>query len=330
MKKFTEIRQYRHIIEEIQFDHDYKGKDENNKPIYIHTSDYPILSFKGTVKLDGTNSSIVKYSDNTYKFQSRERELSLEQDNMSFMTEIIKTDYKKLFDNIVFNDYCAIYGEWCGRGIQKGMAISKLPHMFVIFAVNIDGEYKNIENYSHLKIESQNIFNILQFQTFDICIDFNNPALSQGKLTELTDNIEKRCPVGAYFGVDGEGEGIVWTCYYKNKKYSFKTKGKKHQSSKTKNLVPTSVENIENINKFIEYSVTENRLKQGISKMKELNIPLETESTSEYLRWVYNDIIKEETDAIKKNNIDTKKLGKYISIKARKYWFDFLENNPLS
>ena len=36
-------------------------------------------------------------------------------------------------DGIKFNDYCAIYGEWCGGNIQKGVAINGLNKMFVIF-----------------------------------------------------------------------------------------------------------------------------------------------------------------------------------------------------
>lgn len=327
MKKFNEIKQFRHVIKEIQESHDFIGVDENGKAIYSHTTDYPILSFKGTVKLHGTNSSIVKYSNNTYKFQSRERELSLDSDNMSFMKKMINFDYQKLFDNIEFNDYCAIYGEWCGNGIQKGVAISKLSPMFVIFAIDIDGEYKHIEEYAHLKNETQNIFNITQFPSFNIDIDFNNPALIQNKLIELTQEVEKKCPVGEYFGVEGVGEGIVWTCHLNNKKYSFKVKGEKHQSSHVTKLAPVDTESIENINKFVEYAVTESRLEQGISKMIELNIPLEAESTSQYLRWIYNDVIKEESDVLEKNNIDAKKIGKFISAKAKQYWFNYLKNN---
>ena len=84
---------------------------------------------------------------------------------------------------------------------------------------------------------------------------------------------------------------------------------------------------IENIQKFVEYAVTESRLNQGIDKMKELNIPIDIKSTGDYLRWIFNDIIKEETDTIVANKIDIKKIGSHISAKAKIFWLDYLKNN---
>lgn len=73
MQKFTDIGQFREVIRAVKQHHDYVGKDENNEPIYKHDTPYPTLRFRGTVKLHGTNSAIVKYKDKI-EFQSRERE----------------------------------------------------------------------------------------------------------------------------------------------------------------------------------------------------------------------------------------------------------------
>lgn len=73
MIKFPSIEQYRNIIREVKTNHDYQGKDESEQPIYQHLSSYPIIKFEGTVKLHGTNASVVKYKDRI-EFQSRERE----------------------------------------------------------------------------------------------------------------------------------------------------------------------------------------------------------------------------------------------------------------
>lgn len=327
MKKFTEIEQFRNVIRQVKDSHDYAGKNRDGKAIFNHTTPYPTMKFRGTIKLHGSNSSIVKYSDNTYNFQSKETELSLTEDNYNFMNEMIKKDYKKLFDNIDFNEYCAIYGEWCGKGIQKKVAISQLPKMFVIFAIKIDGIYKDMSNFTHIKNEEQLIFNILQFPNFEIDIDFNRPELSINILSELTNNVEKECPVGKYFDVSGTGEGIVWEHINDNKRYIFKVKGEKHQVSKVKTLTTVDIEEIENIKSFVDYAVTENRLTQGIDKMRELNIPIIDKSTADYLKWVYNDVIKEESDTIEKNNINIKKIGKAISAKARIFWLNYLNTN---
>ena len=77
----------------------------------------------------------------------------------------------------------------------------------------------------------------------------------------------------------------------------------------------------------IEYAVTENRMKQGIDKMVEMKLPLEPKTTGDYLRWIYNDVIKEEGDTMEENNINPKKIGSAISAKARVFWMNYLNSN---
>jgi hypothetical protein len=326
MKKFTDIGQFRNVIRAVKSRHDYVGKDENDNPIYRHESPYPTLKFRGTIKLHGTNSAIVKYKDGHYEYQSRERGLSIKSDNSGFMLNMLKCDVEKLFEGIMFEDHCAIYGEWAGQGIQGKTAVGTLPKMLVIFAVKIDDVYQDIANYRHLKIEEQRIFNILQFPFYELDIDFNKPEETQNKLVELTTEVERECPVGKYFGVEGIGEGIVWEHINGPQRYIFKVKGEKHQNSKVKKLTTVDVEAVNTIKEFVDYAVTENRMSQGIDKMKEMGIPLTIKSTGEYLRWVYNDVIKEEEDTIIENSIDPKKIGSFISKKACEYWMKYLDS----
>jgi hypothetical protein len=335
MKTFTEIGQFRNVVREVRSHCDYQGRDVNGDAIYQHSAPYPVFTFRGTVKLHGTNSAIVLYKQSDFvdgdqyhfEFQSRENVLSLEQDNAGFMKTMQTKNYRKLFDGIKFDQFCAIYGEWCGQGIQKSVAINQLPKMFVIFAVKIDDIYMDMKNFAHLKIEDEQIYNIMQFPNFSIDIDFNSPELMQNKLIELTTSVEKECPVAKYFGISGVGEGIVWEYINGEERYIFKVKGEKHQNSKVKTLTTVDVEAVENINTFIEYAVTENRLLQGIDKMKELGLPIEPKTTGEYLRWVYNDVVKEETDTMIANGIDQKKIGSAISAKARIFWLNYLNSN---
>ena len=326
-KSFTEIGQYRQVVREVKSHHDYSGRDQNGDAIYSHTSPYPTLRFRGTVKLHGTNSAVVKYGDGHYEFQSRERVLSLEEDNSGFMRNMMTKDYQSLFNGIEFNDYCAIYGEWCGQGIMKGVAISGLPKMFVIFGVKIDDNYKDIMDFFEVKNHEQGIYNILDFPNYSMTIDFNHPEIIQNTLVEFTENVEKECPVGKTLGVEGTGEGIVWECFNNGHRYIFKVKGEKHQNSKVKTLATVDTEAIANINSFIDYAVTENRLMQGVEKMKEMGLPIEPKTTGDYLRWVYNDVIKEESDTMAANGIDPKKIGSAISAKARMFWLNYLNSN---
>lgn len=305
MKRYSSIEQFRNVIREVKSRYDYKGKDEEGKAIYRYTEDYPTLKFRGTVKLHGTNAGIVKYYDNRIEYQSRDKVLTLEEDNANFMAEMMKVDLSFLFSNIKFNDYCAVYGEWCGGNIQKGVAISGLPKMFVIFGVMADDKW--LELPLDLHNNAYNIYNILQFETYEVDIDFNNPKVAQNKIIEMTISVEDCCPVGKFFNKEGIGEGIVFTCLT-DQELKFKSKGVRHSVTKVKKLNPIDIEVMNSIKEFVDYAVTENRLVQGMAFFNENNIEVNIKNTGQFLDWVVGDVLKEESDTIVENNLDAKKV----------------------
>ncbi len=148
MKKFPSIEQFRNVVREVKTKHDFKGIGDDGDPIYFHDTPYPVLDFVGTVKLHGTNASVVKYSSGEIRFQSRENEINPSQDNAGFAAYMSGQNIDGLFDGLPFNDYFAIYGEWCGGGIQKGVAINGLPKMFVIFGLRIDDIWYDVIDFS--------------------------------------------------------------------------------------------------------------------------------------------------------------------------------------
>lgn len=259
MINYPSINQFRQIIREVCTDHDYKGKDEVGTSIYRHDSPYPTIRFNGTVKLHGTNAAIVRYKDGTTKFQSRERELSLTSENAGFMLAMSGKDLDSIFKGAVYNEYCAVFGEWCGGNIQKGVGICQLPKMFVIFAVNIDGEWRDLP----INADTTNLY-VTDFKTFSVDIDFNNPELVSNQLREITEGVEAHCPAAAMWGVDGIGEGVVWSAKHNGRFYQFKVKGEKHSVSKVKTLAAVDTEMLAGIGEFVERVVTENRCQQGM------------------------------------------------------------------
>lgn len=315
MIKFPSIEQFRNVIREVKTNHDYRGKDESGQPIYQHLSLYPIIEFEGTVKLHGTNSSVVKYKDKI-EFQSRERVLSLQSDNYQFMLNMLNKNLDFLFEGIEFNEHVAVFGEWIGQGIQSGVAVSNLPKTFVIFAYMIDGDWINIQKSD----ASQGIYHINEFPTWNIEIDFNSPESVQNHLVEIIEQVEKECPVGKHFGFSGTGEGVVWTTL--DRRYCFKVKGEKHSVTKVKTLAAVDTELIESMNEFVDNVLTESRLKQGIEKLKEMGLEVSQKSTGEYLRWIIGDVVKEEQDTIITNQFDLKKLNPLLSNKARVWFFN--------
>lgn len=317
MKKYPSIGQFRNVIKTVRTNHDYKGKDEQGSPIYEHTEKYPTLKFKGTVKAHGTNGAIVKYADGSIKYQSRERELSLLSDNAGFYLNISNINFDNLFNAFEFKDYIAIYGEWCGGNIQKGVALNQLPKMFIIFGLKIDDVWVHTDYQDN----SNGIYNIEQFGNYDIDIDFENPELIQNTLIDMTTQVEEECPIGKYFGVSGIGEGIVFTCE-SNPDLKFKSKGEKHSSSKVKVLNSVDTEELENLKEFIDYAVTENRLQQGKKFFLENGIELHQKNTGVFISWIVKDILKEESDTILKNKINLKKVNSAIAVKAKTWFFN--------
>lgn len=338
MIKFPSINQYRNVVHHVKNSTYFVGLDEDGSPIYDKNRKLPTLKFRGTVKLHGTNAAVVyDIDEKTFSFQSRTRVLDLSSDNanfalyMSSKTEVLEEIMSK-FTTESSDKKIAVYGEWCGSSIQKGVALNQLNKMFVVFAIKIIGEdpeeyrWLDVANFTNvIDYPNDNIYNIVNFGTWEIDIDFNNPELSQNKMVDITLDVEKECPVGKHFGVSGIGEGVVWTCLDDNFNFDsgtwMKVKGDKHSSSKVKKLASVDVEAIESMNKFVESVVTESRLEQGLDHLiNEMQKPFEMTSIGDFIRWIYNDVIKEETDTIIANQLDPKKLGGPLA-KASKAWY---------
>jgi hypothetical protein len=338
MKKhisYPKIDQFRNTIANINRMVNFVGLDDKGEPIYDPSIPKPILKFKGTVKLHGTNAGVSYNAQEGLWAQSRENIITPTQDNagFAFFVEQNKEKFLKLIQLVCLKEKVApseftisIYGEWCGGNIQKGVGISNLEKSFFIFGVKISKpEYPEFNAYwvdsSYLKSTENKIYNIEDYPTFEIDIDFNMPQLVQNKLAEITEQVEKECPVAKAFGFEGVGEGIVWSCEYKGTVHRFKVKGEKHSISKVKTLASVDIEKLGNIQEFIDYAVTENRFNQAIEKIFGTPDKADVKQLGDLIRWVVNDIIAEEGDTMSKNGLEPKDVNKYVSTKVREMFF---------
>lgn len=290
------------------------------------------INLIGTVKIHGTNSSVgLDLKDNSLFYQSRNRVLSLDEDNYDFAKYIEdnKAEFLKIFDEIKNKintekyDSIIIYGELAGKGIQNKVAVSQIDRFFAPFS--IIGVNKDTVDELDVKLsinESIRFYPVETFGVYNVQLNLDNVHLAQQEIKDLTISIENECPVGKYFGVSGTGEGIVFTD--ETKQYSFKSKGEKHSVSKVKVIADVDIEKINKIKDFIDYSVTENRLNQGIEYLKEMNKKLDISSMGDFLRWLANDVLKEEQDVITENGLDNdlKAIMKSVSSKGRKWFMD--------
>jgi len=342
MKKFIKyhsIDQFRNVVRNVIHSAQYIKTEEDGTVIYDKNVTMPTVRFHGTVKLHGTNAGVSYSETNGIQAQKRTGICTIQKDNVGFALFVKekKDFFIKTFEalseyyTIGNGEILTIYGEWCGEGIQKGVAISKLPKMFVIFGLKVTHENNEGDPLDHEIVTLTHplpvgIYNIENFKTFDIDIDFNYPQESQNKLAEFTESVEKSCPVGQELGSPGIGEGVVWRGFYKDSFHYFKVKGQKHSTSKVKKLAEIDIEKIQSIREFIDYSVVENRLNQGIEQVFTSNgIEPEIKKMGDFIRWVFNDIIKEELDTLMKNNLTPKDIGSSVANKVRPWFQSFLD-----
>ena len=340
MIKFPSIEQFRTVVSNVNRHFNFVGLDENGEAIYDQTLPKPVITFKGTVKLHGTNAGVSFNNIGGLWAQSRENIITVEKDNagFAFFVESNKEIFEQMANDVAHvyglnldNNTVSIYGEWCGGNIQKGVGITNLPKSFFIFGVKITPHTETEEELKanpaywvdsdFLKNNDVKIYNIEDFPTYSIDIDFNMPQLVQNELSDLTIKVEEECPVAKAFGFSGIGEGIVWTAEFKGNIHRFKVKGEKHSSSKVKTLAAVNVEKLGGIQKFVDYAVTESRFNQACENVFPNNEPIDVRKMGDVIRWVVNDIIKEEMDTMVENQLEPKEINKYISSKVREMFF---------
>lgn len=338
---FPKINQLRDVIKNISERFWYEGKDPvTGYAIYDYTKKLPILPFHQTVKLHGTNASVIFDKDLNYAIQSRNRIINVQSDNAGFAMFVeSRIDEFKKIAKVVFAqfsddetvDRVGIYGEFAGENIQKGVALQQLPKSFYVFDIQTltDNEDDAIRRSNDMFLDQhslynndKNIYSITQFYNKTVKIDLNNPNDIIETLLEECSKVENECPVAKHFGVSGIGEGIVLKTIIDGISYRFKVKGEKHSQSKVQKLV-AKVEDIkvESMIKFVEDTVTDNRVQQGIDFLKEQNLELSPKSTGPFMRWIINDINTEEKDIIIKEEYDVKVLNSLISKRAKSMLF---------
>jgi hypothetical protein len=110
-----------------------------------------------------------------------------------------------------------VAGELAGKGINpKHAATSDLEKFYIIFGVRRDGLWLDRKVWQDLRfLLSSRIFNIHEFKTFQVTIDFiEERTVGGGRLVaDLSHEVEKECPVARKLGgvKSGLGEGLVWT-----------------------------------------------------------------------------------------------------------------------
>lgn len=326
---FPSIERFRHIVKEIGFHAAYTGKDATGEPIYDFTRPLPSIHFRGTVKLHGTNAGVTWNAIDGIYAQSREQVITVENDNAGFARFVQENhdSFRDLFlrivadNNVLPNWYVSIFGEWAGKGIMKKMAINNVDKSFYIFGVKITNP-NDIEDHKWVPFEVyqdplHRIYNITNFTTYGVDVDFANPEASVEVLEKMIADVEAECPVAAAFGHKGLGEGIVFTGEWNGKNYRFKAKGEKHETVNIKDKISIAPKLVASYTAFAEYAVGDGRMEQAYSAVCSDGRPT-IQQTGAVIKWVCQDVLKEEADVLKANGFEWKDVQGYVSAQARK------------
>jgi hypothetical protein len=336
MIEFQDIGQFRQTARSVQHRAQFVRMGDDGAPIMNTLAISPTLPYVGTVKLHGTNGS-VRIEGDRITPQSRSNELSATQDNMGFAKFILSLppEIWQYFRS-TYGDNIVVFGEWAGKGVQKTVAISQVDKFWAIFRIEritpegTGGEWLDLHNLNTTILNTHRIYSIYQFGVYSFDVDFEHPAKSINEINETCLAIEAECPAGKFFGISGIGEGVVLSPQdpaWQSSKYVFKVKGQKHSASKGKKLANVDVEKLANIEAFVEKHMSEERLMQAWHWLAEQGKPQDQVSTGDFIRWIFNDILKEEADELTASGLTAKDLGTVVSKPARN-WFFAKINNP--
>lgn len=303
------------------------------------------VAYKAKVKLHGTNAAVQVHTDGTIVCQSRTNIITPENDNAGF-ARFVMSNPEPWLEAMGF----ILYGEWCGPGIQKGVAISEIPKkVFVVFASRpmngsdtlviepgqLIGLVEHIPDVYVLPWYVRGAYHDADVGAFKEAQLDINWRQSDEDLTRNTDEInywvhdvEVEDPwVQETFGVKGTGEGLVfyptstphlgWENF---QNLVFKAKGEAHKNIKTAAPAQVNAEAAASLDAFVELVLTEARLEQGARTVALTPGSYDQQQTGKFVAWCVADVEKETKDEMEASGLTWKQVQKPISTKARQWY----------
>lgn len=297
-----------------------------------------IVDYTGTVKMHGSCSSIIYRPSEPLQYQSRNLIINNDTKWGDFCEKNKKTFdcfFRELNDRFSEVKMIAIFGEFCGPKITKGVGISDYKtNFFVIFNVKIstlsDTEWMCRSYWRGLQDIKNDIYNINNFSIYHIKVDLLHPENSIQETQKIAEEIGNDCPVARELGTPGNGEGIVWTPLYPHllgggSRLWFKSKCKAHSVTRPTNPKISKNNDEEFIIDFVESNMNQNRMNNCLDMMREKKFLINKENLGIFLKLLVDDIINEEGSNI--DNKLVKKVKKSISERGRIWYWSKCEEH---
>lgn len=236
-----------------------------------------------------------------------------------------------------------VFGEWCGPGVEAGMAVSDLAEkQFCVFGIQVGTSTDarivydpyEIEGYTHGSsgYPPKNLHVLPYLEGVEVKIDFSDPqslAAAAEYLNGVVARVEKEDPwVKKTFGVSGLGEGIVLYPVSGSlvpndpenlAHYLFKAKGLKHRTAGTREAVQVAPEVVHGVAEFVDLMVTEARLSQGLATVCPEGLR-DPKLTGKFLLWVGTDVQKESALELEASGLTWDLVVKAVQVRAREWY----------
>ena len=319
----------------------------NVRKYLTQTQDKRTVVYRAKVKLDGANSCLQLPTSTTNGkkviAQSRNRIITVDDDNMGFAKWAVERyDYflkiRERANDLGVTDHIAVFGEYCGKGIQKRTAISQIDKkIFAVFAVQIGVLDAQLETdpakISQIVPEDRDIY-VIPWEGDDIVMDFSDTDKLQesaNTINKMVEYVELCDPwVKDKFGVSGIGEGVVLYpvtngTLVSKQEYTdlvFKAKGEKHKVVNSKQPAQINPEFVKTIDDFVNLFITENRLEQIAQKVGGIDV----KNTGSFLKEFCQDVQKESKAELEAAGLEWRQVAKAINDRARNWWMENVKN----
>jgi tRNA-binding EMAP/Myf-like protein len=294
----------------------------------------PKITYRAKIKLDGTNGGVQIFSDGRVAVQSRSQIITPGNDNLGFAAWVSQNI--DVFTALASAEHVTVFGEWCGKGIQKRTAVSECDRkIFAVFALQFGGDYGKLakleirpDKIADFLPKHPDIF-VLPFYGKPIVLDFADRTQLESAveiLNQAVNFVETVDPwVKETFGIEGIGEGLVLfpesNQLAERLSYAellFKAKGEKHQAVKTKQPVQIDPEVAQSIDDFVNLFVTPARLEQGVTQVG--CGQFEVDKIGAFLKWFNADVQKESSAELEVAQLTWKDVNKAVMNAAKKWY----------
>ena len=289
---------------------------------------YPVVEYRAKVKLHGTNCA-VQITPDGIAAQSRTQMLTPDADHMGFAAWAYGNlaYWRQLTPGLV------VFGEWCGPGVAKGMAISQAKSkLFCVFAIQSADRmiYEPEAIRALLPAGEPAELHVLPWEGDAFVIDFGSRDALKAVAHDLNarvDEVEREDPwAKRVLGISGLGEGLV---LYPTRidgapaldaariaQLMFKAKGEKHRTA-GRSAVQVDATAAASIAEFVAQMVTPARLEQGLAAVGGVR---DAKKTGAFITWIADDVKKESVAELEASGLTWSKVDSAVKAAART-WF---------